>query len=422
MIDHDTFSKKLYDGANVPRDMLLRIRQVLRKIYGSSTNLTIEHQMLLWILQYSSIIFVLVAINNYLLGIPDIRLPLVMGFLCFFGYLFVRRDTAWIHFFMFVPFGAYLLVTTNGWFGNAGILGGVPMFLSGPVLSAMALLRGITRRLMVVTLLVHLTVLTLYQWCFPEQVLPYADLGVKQIDLITSMLMSSLYGIGCIAILVNHLEVKRHQIEGLLLNVLPQPIAEMLQYQYTGEQIVAESYTDASVMFVDIVDFTALSAEMRPGELVAFLDNLFSHFDMLTDVYHVEKIKTIGDCYMVASGVPQSHPDHAQRLVRMALTIQNHMKRQRYNGRRITFRIGINSGSMVAGIIGKQRFAYDLWGDAVNVASRMESHGVPGMIQITEATYKLVAAHFVCVHQGLIPVKGKGEMPVWHVLAQNQSS
>lgn len=402
------------------QNALLQIRFVLQKIYGASSERTIEHQMLLWVLQYSSLIFVLAAVSNFLLGIPDTFLLILMSGVCLAGYVLVRRSERWIPLFTLVPFAAFFIVTTNAWVYNAGILGSVPLYLSGSVLSAMALLHGRTRHMMLLLLLLHITALTIYQWYSPARILAYPNTVVKQVDMLTSVLMASLYGIGCIAILISHLELKRHQIERLVLNVLPQSVAEALQYQYTGEQIIAENYTDASVMFVDIVDFTALSATMRPEELVAFLDNLFSHFDMLTDVYQVEKIKTIGDCYMVASGVPQRHPDHAQRLVRMALTIQDHMKRQRYHGRKVTFRIGINSGSVVAGIIGNQRFAYDLWGDAVNVASRMESHGVPGAIQITEATHALVAAQFECISRGTVSVKGKGEMPVWHVLGQKR--
>ena len=158
---------------------------------------------------------------------------------------------------------------------------------------------------------------------------------------------------------------------------------------------------------------------MQPGELVAFLNGLFSHFDMLAQAYGVEKIKTIGDCYMVAAGVPYPRPDHAQALVRMALTIQAHIRRQNFQGYKPTFRIGINTGPVVAGIIGRQKFIYDLWGDAVNVASRMESQGTAGTIQITQRVYQLVADEFICLNQGLIDVKGKGPMPVWHVVGVN---
>jgi guanylate cyclase len=136
---------------------------------------------------------------------------------------------------------------------------------------------------------------------------------------------------------------------------------------------------------------------------------------MLVEKYRLEKIKTIGDCYMVAAGVPQSRPDHAHVLTRMALEARDHFARQQFRGRSFTFRIGINSGPVVAGVIGQMKFAYDLWGDAVNTASRMESHGVGGEIQISQATYELIKNDFVCDPIGIINVKGKGEMEVWLV-------
>lgn len=155
---------------------------------------------------------------------------------------------------------------------------------------------------------------------------------------------------------------------------------------------------------------------MKPTELVEFLNQVFSHFDLLTDKYGLEKIKTIGDCYMVAAGVPRPRPDHAHALARMALDIRNYSASQEIYGERLNFRIGINSGPVTAGVIGRRKFIYDLWGDAVNTASRMESHGLGGKIQVTEATYQLIQADFLCQPRGLVSIKGKGEIPVYLLL------
>ena len=207
----------------------------------------------------------------------------------------------------------------------------------------------------------------------------------------------------------------REESEQLLLNILPSEIADQLKAQ-TKPQIIAEDFPQASILFADIVNFAVISAQMKPTELVEFLNQVFSHFDLLTDKYGLEKIKTIGDCYMVAAGVPRPRPDHAHALARMALDIRNYSASQEIYGERLNFRIGINSGPVTAGVIGRRKFIYDLWGDAVNTASRMESHGLGGKIQVTEATYQLIQADFLCQPRGLVSIKGKGEIPVYLLL------
>jgi guanylate cyclase len=167
------------------------------------------------------------------------------------------------------------------------------------------------------------------------------------------------------------------------------------------------------------VDFTPLSERLPPAEVVGLLDHLFSHFDVVAERYGVEKIKTIGDCYMVAAGVPSPRPDHARALALMALDMQAAMRSVDEVGQLgLELRVGINSGPLVAGVIGRKRFLYDLWGDAVNTASRMESHGTAGRIQITRATKELLEDEFVCEPRGTIPVKGKGEMEAWYLVGR----
>jgi adenylate cyclase len=151
------------------------------------------------------------------------------------------------------------------------------------------------------------------------------------------------------------------------------------------------------------------------------LNEAFSYFDSLLDKYNVEKIRTIGDSYMVVSGVPRRRADHAQALAHMALDMQKFIATHTFhNGQQVSFRIGINSGPVIGGVIGKRKFVYDVWGDPVNVASRMESHGVSGTIQITRATYELIKDDFVCESRGTVDVKGKGDMEVWLVLAAKE--
>jgi len=211
------------------------------------------------------------------------------------------------------------------------------------------------------------------------------------------------------------LNSEQEKSENLLLNILPKDIADILKNE---SRTIADHYDGASILFADVVNFTPMSAQMRPVEIVGLLNEVFSYFDTLVDEYALEKIKTIGDCYMVAAGVPRPRPDHAQVLIDMALKVQTYTSSHEFQGKKVTFRIGINSGQVVAGVIGRKKFIYDLWGDSVNTASRMESHGVGGQIQITRATYELVKDDFLCEPRGMVNVKGKGEMEVWHVVGK----
>src|SRR6185436_15573071 len=191
--------------------------------------------------------------------------------------------------------------------------------------------------------------------------------------------------------------------EMLLLNILPREISEALK---SGPRTIAEQFDEASILFADVVDFTPMAAGMTPLSLVELLNEVFQCFDALVERYDLEKIKTIGDCYMAAAGVPRPRPDHAKALVQMALDMRAAIAEHKFGGRQLAFRIGINSGPVVAGVIGRKKFIYDLWGDAVNVASRMESHGSGGLIQITRRTYELIKEEFVCEAKGTVRFKG----------------
>jgi guanylate cyclase len=206
---------------------------------------------------------------------------------------------------------------------------------------------------------------------------------------------------------------EQEKSESLLLNILPKQIAEALK---ASPATIADHYEGASVLFADVVEFTPMSAEMTPSELVELLNEVFTYFDRLADELGIEKIKTIGDAYMAAAGVPTPRSDHAQALTRMALRVRDHFAENEVGGRKLAFRIGINSGPLVAGVIGTRKFIYDLWGDAVNTASRMESHGTEGAVQITRATYELIKEDFECAARGTVAVKGKGDVEVWHVV------
>jgi class 3 adenylate cyclase len=194
--------------------------------------------------------------------------------------------------------------------------------------------------------------------------------------------------------------------EKLLLNILPSPIAARLK---DGPTTIADSFDAVTVLFADIVGFTSLSARITTDELILVLNEIFSAFDALAAKHGLEKIKTIGDAYMVVGGVPTTRKDHADAVAAMALDMRDAIAKKK----NLDIRIGMHSGPVVAGVIGTKKFSYDLWGDTVNTASRMESHSEPGRIQVSDVTHELLAARYEFTDRGTIAVKGKGEMHTW---------
>ena len=216
------------------------------------------------------------------------------------------------------------------------------------------------------------------------------------------------------------LNVEQEKSQSLLLNVLPAEIAEELK---NSDHTIAQYHEAVSVLFADVVGSTSLTVEYEPQRMVEMLNEVFSYFDMLTNKYGLEKIRTIGDNYMVAAGVPMPRDDHAIALANMALDMNAYISRRpATSATPLKFRTGMNTGPVVAGVIGQQKFHYDIWGDAVNIASRMESLGVPGKIQITREMYELLRGEFVCVPRGVVDIKGKGELETWWLEGRKQDS
>jgi class 3 adenylate cyclase len=212
---------------------------------------------------------------------------------------------------------------------------------------------------------------------------------------------------------ITALDKEMRRSEELLLNVLPPAIAERLK---SSNAAIADGFAEVSVLFADIVGFTGMSARVTPAELVERLNEMFSSFDDLADKLKLEKIKTIGDAYMVAGGLNLERHDHAEALAEMALAMQRRMEGFSDSfGERLSLRIGIHTGPAVAGVIGKKKFIYDVWGDTVNTASRMESHGEPGTIHVTEAVHTRLEPKYEFLPRGEIDVKGKGRMRTWYL-------
>jgi len=203
----------------------------------------------------------------------------------------------------------------------------------------------------------------------------------------------------------------RRENERLLLNILPASIADRLK---AGDEHIADTFSDVTVMFADIVGFTMLAAAMPAHAVVELLNDLFTRFDLAAHDLGIEKIKTIGDAYMAVCGLPEVCPEHAERMVNMALRMMRIAREFGVErGNPLSLRIGLNSGPVVAGIIGRKKFIYDLWGDTVNLASRMESHALPDTIQVTRPIFEKLRDHHPFVARGLVEVKGKGAVETW---------
>jgi class 3 adenylate cyclase len=210
---------------------------------------------------------------------------------------------------------------------------------------------------------------------------------------------------------VHALGREQRRSEGLLRNILPAPVADRLK---RGEHPIADRIAQATVLFADIVDFTALSVRLAPDALIDLLDRVFRACDELAEKHGLEKIKTVGDSYMAAAGVPLADPDHARSAAEMALDLEPAVQAAVAGlAPPIRLRVGLHSGSVVAGVIGRRKFAYDLWGPAVNIASRMESQGVADRVQVSNATYRLLSERYLFEPRGRVEIKGLGEMETW---------
>ena len=247
-------------------------------------------------------------------------------------------------------------------------------------------------------------------WIEPLHLVEGSDRGLAQ-----TIFGVTIFVFAAMAYFVRQRDRFQTESDDLLHNILPDEIAKRLKSDQT---MIADDYESASVLFADVVDFTPMSARMSAPELVGFLNAVFTTFDSFVDDLGLEKIKTVGDAYMVASGVPIPRSDHARAIADLALRIRDHAENNPFDGHDISLRIGINSGPVVAGVVGADKFAYDLWGDAVNTASRMESEGIPGSIQVTPATFELIQDDFVCEPRGVVSVKGKGDMNTYILISK----
>jgi len=389
--------------------------QWLNWICGHPSEFELEFQVLNWVLVTSAFMGVLLTVENLLLRIPSPAAEGTLGAtaISLGGYYVIRIKKNFLRIIAPVIYLSFLLPVTFIWFSSNGLEGAMPYFYIVPILAGVAIMHGWMQRIILSVTILHLFTLITLEKVAPQTVSPYPSDFAQWIDTLVGVIYAVSYGVGYTCILVYNLNQRRELAEQLLLNIIPKPIAERLKYM--PNEIVADSHEYVTVLFADVDNFTTMSAQMSPVDLVNLLNKVFTEFDQLAEKYGIEKIKTIGDCYMVAGGVPLPRVDHAQAITQFACEIRDLVARTEFDGKRLNFRFGISSGPLMGGVIGQKKFAYDLWGDTVNTASRMESNGKANIIQITEATYRLIQDDFICVPQGKIQVKGKGEIAVWYV-------
>jgi adenylate cyclase len=258
-----------------------------------------------------------------------------------------------------------------------------------------------------------------YALAVPHWIDPIYALDYPTAEAAFNLITTGIVTMAVVIYFVHQRDHYQRRSDDLLHAILPDQIAAQLKDE---PGTIADDVPSASVLFADVVDFTPMSASMLPAELVGVLDELFTAFDGFVSELGVEKIKTVGDAYMVAAGVPQARPDHADALAELALRIREYVAANPIKGRRISLRIGISSGPLTAGVIGTHKFSYDLWGDTVNTASRMESEGIPGSIQVSATSFELIKDGFVCEPRGPIEVKGKETMQTYLLLSRRDAA
>jgi len=395
--------------------------KTLTTLYGDPRYTSLEHRLFNTISMLNTVAniggaFVVLGSRNHKYLFV---LHLVTGIVFLIFYYFARLRNA--HRALYWPFVLVILVFLflNS-LANGGSLGGAHYYFI-PALVISAILSPGFRTTIISFALFGAAALTLLvvEYLHPEWITPEGSASERLFDVSSNLVFVEAFTGVLVMVLARNLNQERRQSDRLLLNILPERIAKELKANGRAAPL---QYDCASVLFTDMVGFTRIAEKLTPQQLIEELDSCFRYFDEIAKRHNLEKIKTIGDSYMAAGGIPAPNRTHAVDAVLAALEIQNfmtewHEKRMAENRPYWQLRLGINSGPLVAGVIGQEKFAYDVWGDTVNIASRLESSGAAGRINISEATYELVKDFFVCEPRGKIAAKNKGEIYMFFVNA-----
>ncbi len=407
------------DEAESQAPLAQLLTRLCAALFGDDRHYSLEHRLFNTISLLNGVTNLGGALSMLLFARYKFLLLLHLGtgllFLVF--YYFARRRHAFRR--LYWPFVLLTLafVFVNA-LENAGTLGGAHYYLIPALLIAIILSDRVRTTLVALALFVAATgALLVVEQLRPAWIGLYASPHERVLDIARNLLFVQVFAGVLVMVLAQNLNQERGKSDRLLLNVLPASIAQELK---ENERVVPRDYERASVLFTDFVGFTRIAEHLTPQQLIEELDDCFRQFDRIARRHKLEKIKTIGDSYMAAGGLPAPNRTHAVDCVLAALEIQRLMNELMAQndaaGRpRWQLRVGINTGSVVAGVIGREKFAYDVWGDTVNTASRLESSGEANQTNVSQATYEEVQAFFVCAYRGKVPAKNKGVIDMYFV-------
>jgi adenylate cyclase len=393
--------------------------QIPAKLFGDARRVTLEQRLFNIIALVNAATntggaFALASLES---GRLLIALQLSTGALFFLFYCLSRSGVA--HRRLYWPFVLLILLFLSAnTLGNAGSAGGAHYYLVPALVIAVILSDGKRRTLAAVAVFGAATLgLLLLEQARPELFTPYADPRERFYDVTGNLLFVQVFTAALVAVLSGGLNQERRRSDALLLNVLPQTVARELKIY---ERVTPREYESASVLFTDFVGFTRIAEGFTPQRLVEELDFCFRRFDEIARRHGLEKIKTIGDAYMAVGGVPEPNSTHARDCVRAALEVARFVSETRAarEAEGLPYwdvRVGVHTGELVAGVIGREKFSYDVWGDTVNTASRMESAGAPGRVNVSRATYELLKDAFAFEYRGRVEAKGKGSVEMFFV-------
>lgn len=394
------------------------ILKIVYFIFGDPKKNSLEHRLFNTIAFVNGVLNIIGAFSSFYLEnfMVIFLLNFVSGTLLMGMYFLSRIKN--IYYSLFWPFNlTILLYLSSMWFFNGGSIGGNHYYFIPALVIATILLRD--HNVWIVYLIYATATAFLYGTeyfnrgfvkTYPNETERYIDAGGNYlfVQILTGLL---------IFILTRNLNIERKKSDSLLLNILPETVAEELK---RNDSVVPIRYESVTVLFTDMAGFTQIAETMTPEKLLSELDLFFREFDSITKRHNMEKIKTIGDAYMAAGGLPLTNKTHCVDAVLCGLEFQKFMhqkksEREDLNQPYWELRLGIHTGSVVAGVVGTEKFAYDIWGDSVNTASRMESSGVPGEVNVSSETYEKIRDFFVCEHRGKIKAKNKGEIDMYLV-------
>jgi adenylate cyclase len=395
------------------------LNQLLSILFGDHRRFSLEHRLFNTISLLNAIANAGGALN--LLAFGNHRflflLQLVTGVLFLSFYYLARFRHAYR--LLYWPFVLLILgFLWVGALGNAGSMGGTIYYFTPALVIAVILSEKVRTTIFALLLFCLATAALLFlEHNRQDWITQYTNANERFFDITSNLLFAQVFTGVLVILLTKALNQERQESDKLLLNILPASVARELK---ESDRVNPVEYERASVLFTDFVGFTQIAENFTPQQLIAELDECFRHFDVIAKRHNLEKIKTIGDSYMAVGGVPARNRTHAGDCVRAALEIERFISRMMREKAAANqpfwrIRIGIHTGDLVAGVIGSEKFSYDVWGDTVNTASRMESSGQAGRINISRATYEMVKDDFVCEYRGKIPAKNKGEIEMYFV-------